>query len=91
MERAEIRDSLLRDLERELHDLCQPVSTLQCLLEYGQMCGTPEELLLAVESGLVETVRIFRCIEAMRGRILQGNVEQHGDAGGVSGVNEWRP
>ena len=69
---AGTRETLLRDLERLLHDLCQPVTTLQSRLEYGQMCGDLLELREAVEGGLVETERIFACVREMRERLLRG-------------------
>ena len=65
----ERRDWLLRELERELHDLCQPLTSLQCQLELGQMCGDQAALLAAVEGGLLETARMFRSICEMRDRL----------------------
>jgi len=65
----ERQDGLLRDLNRELHNLCQPLTSLQCQLELGQMCGDQAALLAAVEGGLLETARMFRSIGEMRDRL----------------------
>jgi hypothetical protein len=67
---------LRRELELDLHDLCQPLTTLQCQLELGAMCGDQKALMEAVEGGLAETAKMFRFIGEMRGRLLQ--MEQQG-------------
>lgn len=61
----------LREMESELHDLCQPLTTLQCRLELGQMCGDEVSLMEAIEGGLMETARVFQGIEKMRGQLLR--------------------
>jgi len=68
MEKSEL---FLQDMERELHDLCQPLTALQCGLELGQMCGDEGSLTTAVESGLREASRLFRGIQDMRERLLR--------------------
>jgi hypothetical protein len=60
------REAYLREIEKGLHDLCQPVTSLQCQLELGKMAGDREALLEAVEGGLLETRRIFADIERFR-------------------------
>jgi hypothetical protein len=62
------------DLEQsslELHDLCQPLTALQCRLEMGKMLGHPEALEEAVKGGLEETRRMFHIIAHMRQRLLE--------------------
>ncbi|HSY37718.1 MAG TPA: hypothetical protein VK814_18330 [Acidobacteriaceae bacterium] len=62
------------DLEQsnlELHDLCQPLTALQCRLEMGRMLGNPEALEEAVKGGLEETRRMFRIIAHMRQRLVE--------------------
>ena len=61
----------LEELEKELHDLCQPLTALQCRLELGLMCGDETSLMEAVEGGLVEMERLFQGIETMRARLLR--------------------
>ena len=61
---------MLREIERELHDLCQPLTTLQCRLELGQMCGDEASLMEAVEGGLQEITKLFRGIGRMRERLM---------------------
>jgi len=61
------------DLEQsnaDLHDLCQPLTALQCRLELGRMVGGIEAFEEAVNGGLEETRRIFKIIDHMRQRLL---------------------
>jgi len=61
------------DLEQsnvELHDLCQPLTALQCRLEMGRMIGGSEAFEEAVNGGLEETRRMFAVIAHMRQRLL---------------------
>lgn len=58
-------------LERELHDLCQPLTTLQCRLEYGLMLDDEVSLRAAVEGGLQECARLFESIAAMREHLTE--------------------
>lgn len=55
----------------ELHDLCQPLTALQCRLEMGRMLGHAEDFEDAVHGGLEETRRMFEVIAAMRQRLLE--------------------
>jgi len=64
------KDCMLQEIESELHDLCQPLTTLQCRLELGLMCGDVASLMEAVEGALVETASLFQGIGAMRERLL---------------------
>lgn len=59
-----------REMERELHDLCQPVTSMQCRLELGRMCGGEEALLEATEGALEDAVRIFEAVAKLRDRLL---------------------
>ena len=64
------RSALLRELERELHDLCQPVTSLQCRLELGRLCGGEEALREANDGALEDAARIFAAVGRMRERLL---------------------
>ena len=78
------KDSMLREMERELHDLCQPLTKLQCGLELGQMCGDEASLMEAVEGALVETAALFQGIGVMRERLVRemGRGVDGAEAGG---------
>jgi hypothetical protein len=66
------RDQIdLKQSNLELHDLCQPLTALQCRLEMGRMLGHPEALEEAVKGGLEETRRMFHIIAHMRQRLLE--------------------
>jgi len=49
-----------------LHDLCQPLTTLQCRLEMAGLVGTPEAYREAVEMGLMECGRLAQVVGSMR-------------------------
>jgi hypothetical protein len=55
----------------ELHDLCQPLTALQCRLELARMLGHTEALEEAVHGGLEETRRMFEIIAHMRQRLQE--------------------
>lgn len=57
----------LRRLGRALHDLCQPLTTLQCRLEMAGVVGTDEAYREAVELGLAECSRLIDAVESLRG------------------------
>ena len=54
----------------ELHDLCQPLTALQCRLEMGRMLGQPGSLEEAVDESLEETRRMFEVIARIRQRLF---------------------
>jgi hypothetical protein len=56
-------------MERALHDLCQPLTTLQCRLELAQMCVDASSLHEAVTGALEDTERLFAGITVMRERL----------------------
>jgi hypothetical protein len=53
-------------LSKALHDLCQPLTTLQCRLELASALGTAEAHREAVELGAVECLRLMDAVAAMR-------------------------
>ena len=57
----------LRQLSKALHDLCQPLTTLQCRLEMAGVLGTDAAYREAVELGLAECARLAQAVESMRG------------------------
>jgi hypothetical protein len=89
-----LRDAFLNEIAEELHDLCQPLTALQCLLEIARLPGDCHNVLLeTVEDSLTETRRIFIAVARMRERILSEDArdwaegEQHaGSIGYNAGV-----
>ena len=67
----EKKNVFLQGLENELHDLCQPLTTLQCRLELGRMCGDEVSMMEAIDGGLMETMRLFDGIGKLRERLLR--------------------
>ena len=54
------------EVERGLHDLSQPLTTLMCQLELGRMMGDAASLEAAVNDALIECRRLFDGFAAMR-------------------------
>ena len=63
--------TLLEQMHIELHDLCQPLTALQCQLEVGRMLGHDTALKEAVEGALHETQRMFDIVARIRDRLLR--------------------
>ena len=53
-------------LDVELHDLSQPLASLQCRLEIGRIIGGEEALLEAVDGGLLDLRRLCDALQRMR-------------------------
>ena len=47
----------MKQLSAELHELCQPLTTLQCTLEMAALTDTQEAYREAMETGLAECRR----------------------------------
>ena len=62
---------LYADIDKELHDLCQPLTNLSCFLELGQMMGDQDSMRTSVDGALVECRRMFEGIANMRGRLAE--------------------
>ena|ERR1017187_2585541 len=56
----------MKQMSRALHDLCQPLTTLQCRLEMAGLAGTQDAYREAVDLGLVECVRLVEAVGSMR-------------------------
>ena len=54
------------DMSKALHDLCQPLTTLQCRLELASVVGTVEAYREAVALGLEECSRLMSAVGSMR-------------------------
>lgn len=66
---AAMRVEIFRDLDLELHDLCQPLTTLQGRLELAQIMGDEASMKEAVDSAVVEAQRIVAAVARMRERL----------------------
>ena len=56
----------MEKMNRALHDLCQPLTTLQCELEIAGLTGTQEAYRDAVRMGLAECARLAQAVGSMR-------------------------
>jgi hypothetical protein len=57
----------MEQIEDALHDLCQPIATLQVRLELAGMLNTPEAYREAVDVALVECGKLMDAVISMRG------------------------
>jgi signal transduction histidine kinase len=55
-----------KQLGDALHDLCQPLTTLQCRLEMAILTDSREAYREAMEDGLAECRRIVESVKSMR-------------------------
>ncbi|WP_353068798.1 hypothetical protein RBB75_17335 [Tunturibacter empetritectus] len=58
-------------LDVALHDLCQPLTVLQCRLAMGEMIGEPDAMLEAIREALKECVRLNQTVGTMRTMLQQ--------------------
>jgi hypothetical protein len=61
-------------IEQALHDLCQPLTVLQCKLELGLLSGGEDAIQAAVKDGLHECRRLNASVLAMRD-LVRGELE----------------
>ena len=63
-------------LDRELHDLSQPMASLQCRLEIGLILGDAEALLDAATGSLDDLRRMTVALNRMRKIVAKAKLEQ---------------
>ncbi len=86
---VDARDGLLGEIDKALHDLCQPLTTLQCRLEMAELVGSLEAYREGVEEGLAQCHRIVVGVRTIRSVVqrssdgpLPGETgAQHGETG----------
>jgi signal transduction histidine kinase len=67
-----------KQISAAVHDLCQPLTTLQCRLELATLTCTPESYREAVEDGLLECRRMVDAVELIR-EILRAESQEASD------------
>jgi hypothetical protein len=60
---------LLGEIDRELHDLCQPLTRLSCHLELGQLRGDAASMREAVDTAISECAQVCQGVTRMRQRL----------------------
>jgi signal transduction histidine kinase len=68
----------VKRISKALHDLCQPLTTLQCRLEMAKMQGNAEVYREAVELGLADCLRLSAAVGSMRAIVRAGSHEGAG-------------
>jgi hypothetical protein len=59
-------EAAIERFSQALHDLCQPLTTLQCRLELAELTRTPEAYRQAVVLGLAECARLMQSVAVMQ-------------------------
>jgi signal transduction histidine kinase len=66
LEMPQRAEEMMAGIEVALHDLCQPLTVLQCKLELGLLQGGEEAIHSAVVDGLRECRRLNAVVKTMR-------------------------
>ncbi len=83
-------DQELQRISAALHELCQPLTTLQCRLEMAELVHTPDAYRDAVEAGLTECARLAVAVASMRDSV-RAAMQQAASAGqGSDGIGAAR-
>ena len=67
-----VEKSPMERVASALHDMCQPLMTLQCRLEIGRMVATAEGNEEAVRESLVECTRLLHAVDVLRHEVVRG-------------------
>jgi signal transduction histidine kinase len=59
-------DEIIKAIGRAVHDMCQPLTALQCRLELGEMLATEDARQEAIRDALVECGRLTASVQQMR-------------------------
>ena len=71
--------AILTVLDRELHDMAQPLASLQCRLEFGRMLADKASLAEAVEGALSDLDRLNAVFSRLRD-VLAISGQEHREA-----------
>jgi hypothetical protein len=75
----------VKRIGKAVHDLCQPLTTLQCRLEMATLLGTAEAYREAAELGLAECMRLSEAVGEMRAIVRAATSESVVDGAGELG------
>jgi len=78
----ERRMQQMHEIGNALHDLCQPLTTMQCRLEMAKILDKPQDYREAVELGLAECVRLAKAVTLMRSAVRRATQQMKDDADG---------
>ena len=75
---ADSEVTLVEQIDRGLHGMCQPLTVLQCRLALGELSGEPAAMRDAIGEALRECARLNAAVQSMRQTLLQtiGRVEE---------------
>ena len=73
------RTSRAAEMSDALHELCQPLTVLQCRLAMGELIGSPEAMREAIAEALVECTRVNLAVSLMR-EMLEHDLQKDAEA-----------
>lgn len=79
-------DQGLEEMGKLLHDLCQPLTTLQCRLEMATLTCTAEGYREAVELGVIECARLVEAVRGMREIVRRASARAEAGEAGAAGA-----
>ena len=72
-------EGLLEELKRGLHDMSQPLTTLQCRLYVGSLESDAAGLRKTVEDGVVDCERVMGWVHHLQNRLERLEMEMKGE------------
>ena len=70
---------LVERIDRALHNLCQPLTVMQCRLAMGDLLGEPDAMREAIREGLQECARMNQTVGTMRAMLQQAMMDTDGE------------
>ena len=70
------RTELVERIDVALHDLCQPLTVLQCRLAMGELLGEPDAMRESIREALQECERLNQTVGTMRTMLLDIKADQ---------------
>jgi signal transduction histidine kinase len=67
---------LLQRIDCALHDLCQPLTVLQCRLALGEMIDEPDAMREAIREALQECLRLNQTVDTIRAMLREMTADQ---------------
>jgi signal transduction histidine kinase len=68
-------ERLVERIDEMLHDLCQPLTVIQCRLALGELNGEPAAMREAIGEALGACARMNHAVAAMRGVLIAASCE----------------
>jgi hypothetical protein len=71
-----VQTDLVERIDVALHDLCQPLTVLQCRLAIGELIGEPDAMRETIREALRECDRLNQAVGTMRTMLQETRADQ---------------